>query len=89
MGIAAFGAVVVLTMLASLSFDPRLTWDTREHSTRDEQQTERSSETNPRPSPQRRLRRAAGRRRRNWLPSLIWLIPIVAALVGVRWWRAS
>ena len=28
-GIAAFGAVVVLTMLASLSFDPRLTWDTR------------------------------------------------------------
>lgn len=26
-GIAAFGAVVVLTMLASLSFDPRLTWD--------------------------------------------------------------
>ena len=28
-GIAAFGAVVVLTMLASLSFDPRLTWDTQ------------------------------------------------------------
>jgi paraquat-inducible protein A len=26
-GIAAFGAVVVLTMLASISFDPRLTWD--------------------------------------------------------------
>ena len=26
-GIAAFGAVVVLTMLASLSFDPRLSWD--------------------------------------------------------------
>ncbi len=26
-GIGAFGAVVVLTMLASLSFDPRLTWD--------------------------------------------------------------
>lgn len=26
-GIAAFGAVVVLTMMASLSFDPRLTWD--------------------------------------------------------------
>ena len=26
-GIAAFGAVVVLTMLAALSFDPRLTWD--------------------------------------------------------------
>jgi len=28
-GIAAFGTVVVLTMLASLSFDPRLTWDPR------------------------------------------------------------
>jgi paraquat-inducible protein A len=29
-GIAAFGAVVVLTMMASLSFDPRLTWDTKD-----------------------------------------------------------
>ncbi|MET0540747.1 MAG: paraquat-inducible protein A [Variovorax sp.] len=29
-GIADFGAVVVLTMLASLSFDPRLTWDDRQ-----------------------------------------------------------
>ena len=29
-GIAAFGSVVVLTMLASLSFDPRLSWDTRQ-----------------------------------------------------------
>lgn len=27
-GIGAFAAVVVLTMLASISFDPRLTWDT-------------------------------------------------------------
>lgn len=27
-GIASFAAVVVLTMLASISFDPRLTWDT-------------------------------------------------------------
>lgn len=30
-GIAAFGAVVVLTMLASLTFDPRLIWDEDEH----------------------------------------------------------
>ncbi len=30
-GIAAFGAVVVLTMLASLSFDPRLIWDEVDH----------------------------------------------------------
>jgi paraquat-inducible protein A len=29
-GIAAFGSVVVLTMLASLSFDPKLTWDSNE-----------------------------------------------------------
>ncbi len=29
-GIAAFGAVVVLTMMASLSFDPRLTWDSKD-----------------------------------------------------------
>lgn len=39
-GIGAFGAVVVLTMLASLSFDPRLNWDTDEsgpeHSTQEE-----------------------------------------------------
>lgn len=28
-GIAAFGSVVVLTMMASLSFDPRLIWDAR------------------------------------------------------------
>ena len=27
----AFGAVVVLTMLASMSFDPRLTWDSTPH----------------------------------------------------------
>jgi paraquat-inducible protein A len=29
-GAAAFGAVVVLTMLAALSFDPRLIWDAAE-----------------------------------------------------------
>ncbi|WP_051516497.1 paraquat-inducible protein A [Herbaspirillum sp. RV1423] len=29
-GVAAFGSVVVLTMLASLSFDPRLIWDDAE-----------------------------------------------------------
>ncbi|SOD42090.1 paraquat-inducible protein A [Nitrosovibrio sp. Nv4] len=33
-GIAAFAAVVVLTMLASLSFDPRLTWDVNEQESR-------------------------------------------------------
>jgi paraquat-inducible protein A len=29
-GAIAFGAVVVLTMFAALTFDPRLIWDTRE-----------------------------------------------------------
>jgi paraquat-inducible protein A len=37
-GIAAFGGVVVLTMLASLSFDPRLTWDTRTRSKKKKRQ---------------------------------------------------
>jgi paraquat-inducible protein A len=27
MGIVAFGAAVILTMLSSISFDPRLIWD--------------------------------------------------------------
>ena len=30
-GAAAFGAVVVLTMLATMSFDPRLIWDSERH----------------------------------------------------------
>jgi paraquat-inducible protein A len=30
-GIVAFSAVVVLTMLASMSYDPRLAWDAAEH----------------------------------------------------------
>jgi paraquat-inducible protein A len=33
-GALAFGAVVVLTMLATMSFDPRLIWDSAEHSRR-------------------------------------------------------
>ena len=42
-GIAAFGAVVVLTMLASLSFDPKLSWDScpENEPTRDEPTHER------------------------------------------------
>lgn len=31
LGMIAFGAVVVLTMLASLSFDPKLIWDAQNH----------------------------------------------------------
>ncbi len=36
-GIVAFGAVVVLTMLSSMSFDPRLIWDTDEPNQRSPQ----------------------------------------------------
>ncbi|NUU02029.1 paraquat-inducible protein A [Herbaspirillum robiniae] len=36
-GIAAFGAVVVLTMLASLAFDPRLIWDEEDRQRQAEQ----------------------------------------------------
>jgi len=36
LGIAAFGSVVVLTMLASLTFDPKLTWDVRPARRQDE-----------------------------------------------------
>jgi paraquat-inducible protein A len=34
-GIAAFAAVVILTMLASMSFDPRLIWDAAESDDRE------------------------------------------------------
>lgn len=39
-GIAAFGSVVVLTMLASLSFDPRLTWDSKQQQAEHERERE-------------------------------------------------
>lgn len=46
-GVGAFGAVVVLTMLASLSFDPRLAWDhlAPVHETENEIVSEMASET--------------------------------------------
>ena len=37
--------------------------------------------TRPEPQPPRAAPKVV--RRRNWLPSLIWLIPVVAALVGM------
>ncbi len=43
-GIAAFGSVVVLTMLASLSFDPRLTWDSRQAQQAERERHESSSD---------------------------------------------
>jgi len=43
-GIAAFGSGVVLTMLASLSFDPRLTWDSKEQQQAERQRNEPASD---------------------------------------------
>ncbi len=42
-GIAAFAAVVVLTMLASISFDPRLMWDVIEHESGNSHESRRGS----------------------------------------------
>ena len=44
-GIAAFGAVVVLTMLASISFDPRLTWDDRPVAASDDNEESKQTAT--------------------------------------------
>ncbi|MDO9358737.1 MAG: paraquat-inducible protein A [Polaromonas sp.] len=46
-GIAAFGAVVVLTMLASLSFDPKLSWDNRPGDPDDQDDAENTTEAKP------------------------------------------
>jgi paraquat-inducible protein A len=47
-GIAAFGAVVVLTMLASLSFDPKLSWDNRPGDPDDDDQDDQDDAQNKR-----------------------------------------
>ena len=46
-GIAAFGSVVVLTMLAALSFDPKLSWDTRSDTDESTTQGNPSDERRP------------------------------------------
>ncbi|TPG26644.1 paraquat-inducible protein A [Variovorax guangxiensis] len=46
-GIAAFGSVVVLTMLASLSFDPKLSWDNRPGDPDDQDDAENTTEAKP------------------------------------------
>ncbi len=45
-GIGAFAAVVVLTMLASISFDPRLIWDTDKNQVNRMNESKKSSASN-------------------------------------------
>ena len=74
-GLLFFAAVVVLTMLAVESFDPRLIWD----ATNAKRGFDMSDERGPvAPVPESR----AVPKRQTRL-SLVWVIPIVAALVGV------
>ena len=87
-GIAAFAAVVVLTMLASLSFDPRLTWDAAERTGFrgngvNGDRTDEAGKTGGcrRSRPLGRTMPAPEKaRQKDWVPSLIWLIPILAAI---------
>ena len=74
-GLFFFAAVVVLTMLAVESFDPRLIWDSAERRERSDM-PDRDTPLPPRP----RVADASPRRRTRL--SLVWIIPIVAALVG-------
>ena len=77
-GIAAFGAVVVLTLLSSLSLDPRLIWDTR----RCRPCLTRRSQGGPGealpdlPAP-------AAQRSNRFAPSLVWVVPLVAAIAAL------
>ncbi len=82
----AFGAVVVLTMLASLSFDPRLLVGlTRIDPGIPMMPDADNAAPSPSAAAPARLPALTAPRRKpaRWLPSLVWLIPIVAAVVGI------
>ena len=68
-GAIAFGAVVVLTMFAAMSFDPRLIWDAMEPD-------------HVRPPRPPELPEAVATRRSRWRMQLVWLVPLVAVLIG-------
>ena len=74
-GLFFFAAVVVLTMLAVESFDPRLIWDSASSQERFDM-----PDRDP-PLPSVPDSRAVPKKRTRL--SLVWVIPIVAALVGV------
>ena len=65
-GAVAFCAVVVVTMLAAMAFDPRLIWDVADDETHD-----RAA------APASELPEAVVKKRRGI--SIVWLIPLVAA----------
>ena len=72
-GVLFFAAVVVLTMIAAETFDPRLIWDSSK--TRRIKMTENSDLTN---IPQAT---AVPKKRRRF--SVVWIIPILAAVVAL------
>ncbi len=68
----AFAAVVVLTMLAAFSFDPRLIWD-------------RQPAPDPDAQPRTMMSSTPSRAVHERLPRLspVWLIPLAALLIGL------
>ncbi len=84
-GALAFASVVILTMLAAQTFDPRLMWDAAgaqrpQFRTRPRPASDHPEAHRLRTSRARWFARNSTRRRRLSLP--IWAIPIVSALIG-------
>ena len=73
-GVLFFAAVVVLTMIAAESFDPRLIWDSRKRSAEDTMAEDPERPDIPQATvvPRRRAR-----------ISVVWIIPILAAVVAI------
>ena len=73
-GVLFFAAVVVLTMLAAESFDPRLIWDSgsEQRGTRMAESTDRDDLPQATVVPKKRLR-----------ISVVWIIPLLAAVVAI------
>ena len=71
-GVVFFAAVVVITMFAAMSFDPRLIWDTKESEDACEYALEPDAPEFSEPVVQARKHQL----------SLVWLVPVIAALIG-------
>ncbi len=79
-GALAFASVVILTMLAAQTFDPRLMWDAAGAQSREFDPGDDAMSDHPPPHRPRAVVRSGVDRRRRM--SLIWFIPIVSALIG-------